>query len=387
MGHGALAGFTVVDVSSAVSGPLTSALLADHGAEVVLVEPVGRYDAVRMTGPTVGDVSGAWMALNRNKRAVAVNLRDRRGHELIFRLAASADVFVQNFRPGVIDRLGLGYGLLNEANPELVYVSISGFGSDGPYADQPVYDPVVQGLSGLAAVQGGTFVKTLVPDKVTAMTAAHAVMAALVARARGGGGQHVEINMLDSTVAFLWPDTMWNEALPDEEPVPNYTDWYAPYDTADGRISAVWTTQEQYRRGVEALGRGDLLDDPRFATRVARVQNAMAMREEFAAALEPFTTAEALTRLRAADVPCGPINDRSDVLTDPQLTHNRLLVEFDHPRAGRTRVARPPARMSATPTSLRRPAPGYGEHTDEVLHELGVSDDEIAALRDAAVVA
>ena len=387
MRQGALAGIRVVDVSSAVSGPLTSALLADHGAEVVLVEPVGRYDPVRMTGPTVGDVSGAWMAMNRNKRAVAVNLRDPRGLDVVLRLASSADVFVQNFRPGVVDRLGLGYTTLSAANPAVVYVSISGFGAEGPYAAQPVYDPVVQGISGLAAVQGGTFVKTLIPDKVTAMTATHAVMAALIARGRGEGGQHIELNMLDSTLAFLWPDAMWNEAVPDQPPVPNYTDWYDPYETADGQIAAVWTTQDQFRRGVLALGRPELADDPRFATRVERVQNALVMRDEFAKALEPLTTADALARLRAADVPCGPVNDRVSVLADPQLVHNQLLVEADDPRLGLTRVARPPARMSKTPTSLRRPAPGYGEHTDEVLGELGLGDTEIAALRDAAVVA
>lgn len=387
MPDGALHGFRVVDVSSAVSGPLTSALLADHGAEVVLVEPVGRYDPIRITGPSVADMSGAWMALNRNKRAIAVNLRDARGLDVVFRLATSADVFVQNFRPGVIDRLGLGYADLADANPGLVYVSISGFGADGPYADQPVYDPVIQGFSGLAAVQGGTFVKTLVPDKVTAMTAAHAAMAALVARSRDGRGQHVEVNMLDSTVAFLWPDAMWNEALPDEAPVPTYTDWYAPYETSDGMIAAVWTTQEQFGRAVQALGRPELVGDPRFSTRAARVQNALAMREEFVAALAPFTTAEALARLRAADVPCGPIHDRCAVLVDPQLTHNQLLVEIDDPRIGRARIARPPTRMSRTPPSLRRPAPRYGEHTDEILHELGLSDEEIAVLRDASAVA
>jgi crotonobetainyl-CoA:carnitine CoA-transferase CaiB-like acyl-CoA transferase len=385
--QGALAGFKVVDVSSAVSGPLTSALLADHGADVVLIEPVGRYDPVRMTGPTVGDVSGAWVAMNRNKRAMAVNVRDPRGLDVVARLAAAADVFVQNFRPGVAERLGLGYDALSAANRELVYLSISGFGTDGPYADQPVYDPVVQAISGLAAVQGGTLVKTLIPDKVTAMTAAHAVMAALLARARGGSGQHIELNMLDSTVAFLWPDAMWNEAVPDQPPVPNYTDWYEPYDTVDGRITAVWTTQDQYRRGVLALGRPDLVDDPRFATRVDRVRNALVMRQEFAKALEPYTTADALALLREADVPSARVNDRASALHDPQLIHNQVLVEGDDPRLGRTRVARPPARMSATPPSLRSPAPGYGEHTDEVLGELGLGEEEIAALRADAVVA
>ena len=288
MRQGALAGIRVVDVSSAVSGPLTSALLADHGAEVVLVEPVGRYDPVRMTGPTVGDVSGAWMAMNRNKRAVAVNLRDPGASTSSSAWPRRPTCSCRTSAPGWSTGWASATTTLSAANPAVVYVSISGFGAEGPYAAQPVYDPVVQGISGLAAVQGGTFVKTLIPDKVTAMTAAHAVMAALIARGRGEGGQHIELNMLDSTLAFLWPDAMWNEAVPDQPPVPNYTDWYDPYETADGQIAAVWTTQDQFRRGVLALGRPELADDPRFATRVERVQNALVMRDEFAKALEPL---------------------------------------------------------------------------------------------------
>jgi crotonobetainyl-CoA:carnitine CoA-transferase CaiB-like acyl-CoA transferase len=385
--RGALAGLRVVDVSTAVAGPWSTTMLGDHGADVVLVEPVGRYDPMRMTGPTVHDVSGVWVSLNRNKRAIAVNLRDPRGRDLVFRLAAAADVFVQNLRPGSIDRLGLGYEAVSAGNPEVVYVSISGFGATGPYADQPVYDPVVQGISGLVDIQNGDLVKSIIVDKVTALTTVQAVMAALLARARGHGGQLIEINLLDATIAFLWPDAMWNESVPDQPPVPTYSDWYAPYPTMDGSIAAVWTTQDQYRRAVTVLGRPDLADDPRFATRADRGRNAMAMRAELGALLRTCTTAEAIERLRSADVPCGPVNRRAAVAADPQVVHNRVLVDLEHPIAGRTRVVRPPAHLSKTPATIRRPAPGYGEHTDEVLTELGLGADEIAALRDDGVVA
>jgi crotonobetainyl-CoA:carnitine CoA-transferase CaiB-like acyl-CoA transferase len=362
-------------------------MLGDHGADVIMIEPVGRYDPMRMTGPTVEDVSGVWVAMNRNKRAIAVNLREPRGLDLVSRLVAGADVFVQNLRPGVIDRLGLGYAAASAANPGLIYVSISGFGPDGPYAEQPVYDPLVQGIAGLVETQNGDLVKTLVVDKVTALTVIQAITMALIARHRGEGGQHVQVSLLDATVAFLWPDAMWNEALPDQPPIATYSEWYAPYRTADGEITAVWTTQDQYNRAVTALGRPELAHDPRFVTRTLRMQNALAMREEFGALLSRFGTEEALRRLRDADVPSGPVNARSEVAADPQVVHNGLVLEEDHPIAGRTRVVRPPIRMSATPPSMRRLAPGYGEHTDEVLGELGVSADEIAALRADGVVA
>lgn len=387
MGAGPLSGIEVVDVSGAVAGPWASTQLAEQGAEVILVEKVGIPDVMRLTGPVVGDQSGTWVQLHRNKRAIDLDLRTEEGREILLRLTDRADVFVQNFRPGVVERLGIGYEAMSARNPDIVYLSVSGFGRDGPYADQPVYDPIIQARTGMAEAQNGDYVKAVVADKTAAMTGANAVLAALVARANGAGGQHVEVSLLDSMVAWMFVEAFWNETVPGAEPTPTYSDWYAPWDTADGQIAVNWTSFRQYQGACHALGRPDLADDPRFATRDARMRNAEAQRAEFATAVEAMTSDEALAALRAADVPCAPVLERTAVLNDPQVVHNGTVIESDHPTAGRIRTARPPARYSRTPTAIERHAPGKGEHTDEILAELGCDGTTIARLRAAGTVA
>ncbi|MFN0091633.1 MAG: CaiB/BaiF CoA transferase family protein [Acidimicrobiales bacterium] len=384
---GALAGVRVLDVSAAVAGPFTTSQLADQGADVISVEPVDRPDVLRLTGPVVGDVSGAWVAMNRSKRAIALDLRSPRGRELALLLADRADVFVQNWRPGVAERLGLGYAELAARNPRLVYVSVSGFGPDGPYADQPVYDPIIQATAGVVAGQGGDFVKNVFADKITAMTAANAALSALVARAATGLGQHVQVNMLDATMAFLWLDMFWNHTIAAAPHAPTYTEWYEPFTTADGQLALAWPTDDRFRRACEGLGRPELALDPRFATRAERVLNAQALLEECRPTFAALRTADALAVLRAADVPCAPVQDLDQVLADPQVAHNQLIETYEHPSAGPVRALRPPARLSATPPPRQRPAPGFGQHTDEVLGELGLSAGEIAALRAERIVA
>ena len=383
---GALSGIRVIDVSAAVAGPWTSSWLADHGADVISVEPVHRPDVMRVTGPVLGDVSGSWVTMNKNKRAIAVDLRDARGLDIVLRLVDGADVFVQNFRPGVAERLGVGYDVLAVRNPALIYVSVSGFGADGPNADQPVYDPIIQAVAGVVASQNGTMVKNVMVDKVTAMTAANATLAALVARGRTGRGQHIEVNMLDATLAFNFLDVFWNHTIEAADPVPTYTRWYEPYTTSDGQITLAWPTDERFRRATEGLGHPELATDPRFASRAGRVIHGA----ELVAACRPIfaalTSADALARLRAADVPCAPVKDLDEALADPQVAHNQVIETHQHPTAGTVHITRPPARMSDTPTGIWRHAPGFGEHTVEVLGELGMSADEIAALRDAKIV-
>jgi len=387
VGEGPLAGIRVVDVSGAVAGPYASTWLAEQGAEVVMVEKVGVPDVMRLTGATIGDQSGTWVQLHRNKRSIDLDIRTPTGRDILFQLVDRADVFVQNFRPGVAQRLGIGYDALSARNPELVYLSVSGYGPTGPYSDQPVYDPIIQARSGMAESQNGDFVRTVVADKTTAMTGAMAVLSALVARANGAGGQHVEVNLLDATVASLFVEAYWNETVPEAEPVPTYSDWYMPWDTLDGQIAANWVNFEQYQGACRAIGRPDLADDPRFSDRFARVKNAVAMREEFGAALAKLGTAEVLAALREADVPSAPVLSRQEVFDDPQIHHNGTIIEDHHPTAGRIRTARPPARYSGTPTALTRHAPGKGQHTDEVLDELGLDATAIAALRADGIVA
>ena len=387
MGTGPLEGITVVDVSSAVAGAWVSTQLAEMGADVVLIEKVGASDVMRLTGAIVGDQSGCWVQMHRNKRGIDLDIRDERGREILLQLVEGADVFVQNFRPGVAERLRIGYDDLSAVNPDLVYLSVSGFGPDGPYAHQPVYDPIIQSLSGMTEAQGGDFVKSATADKTTAMTGANAVLGALLARANGAGGQHVEVNLLDSTLSWMWLDYFWNESVPDATPTPSYSEWYSPWETTDGAVGAIWPSDDQYRRVCLALDVPHLADDPRFATREARIRNSNEHQREFAELLGEFTSAEALKLLESADVPCAPVLDITEVFDDPQVKHNETVLAHHHPVAGQVRTTRFPARFSKTPTELERLAPTKGEHTDEVLAELGRSPAEIAQLRNDGIVA
>lgn len=387
MGTGPLEGITVVDVSTAVAGAWVSSHLAEMGADVVLIEKVGASDVMRLTGAIVGDQSGCWVQMHRNKRGMDLDIRDPRGRDILLQLVEQADVFVQNFRPGVAERLRISYDDLSAVNPELVYLSVSGFGPDGPYAHQPVYDPIIQSLTGMAETQGGDFVKSATADKTTAMTGATAVLGALLARSNGAGGQHVEVNLLDSTLSWMWLDYFWNESVPDAVPTPSYSEWYSPWKTIDGWVGAIWPSDEQYARVCVSLGVPHLADDSRFATRDARIRNSNEHQQEFAKLLGEFTTADALKALCDADVPCAPVLARGEVFDDPQVKHNETLLTHEHPVAGRVHTTRFPARFSKTPTQLARLAPGKGEHTEEVLAELGYSGVDIAAMRTDGIVA
>ena len=387
MGTGPLEGITVVDVSSAVAGAWVSTQLAEMGAEVVLIEKVGASDVMRLTGAIVGDQSGCWVQMHRNKRGMDLDIRDARGREILLQLVEGADVFIQNFRPGVAERLRIGYDDLSAINPDLVYLSVSGFGPDGPYAHQPVYDPIIQSLSGMTEAQGGDFVKSATADKTTAMTGATAVLGALLARSNGAGGQHVEVNLLDSTLSWMWLDYFWNESVPEAPRTPTYSEWYSPWQTIDGWVGAIWPSDEQYARVCGKLGVPHLADDPRFATREARIRNSNEHQREFAKLLGEFTTADALKALSEADVPCAPVLSITEVFDDPQVKHNETVLTHHHPVVGQVRTARFPARFSKTPTQLERMAPDKGEHTDEVLTELGRSPAEIAELRSDGIVA
>ena len=384
---GPLAGIKVVDVSSAVAGPWVSSWLAEFGADVVFIEKVGTPDVMRMTGATSGDQSGCWVHMHRNKRGMDLDVRSDVGRDILMQLVSEADVFIQNFRPGVAERLKIAYPDLSGANPDLIYLSVSGFGAEGPYVDRPVYDPIIQAISGMAEAQNGTYVKAVVADKQTAMAGANAILAALVARSNGAGGQHIEIALLDAMLHWMWLEVFWNESLPEGEPAPTYSEWYEPWDTADGQIAANWVNFEQYKGACEALGRPELAEDPRFATRDARLQNAAAQRSEFASVLENFSTADALSALEDADVPCARVLSRQEIFDDPQVLHNDIIVSEVHPVAGPIRTVKSPVRFRGTPTGLHRHAPSKGEHTNEILSELGFSQNQIQDLHTQNIVA
>ena len=391
---GPLSGFRVVDVTQMVSGPMATMILADQGADVIKVEPPGTGDLTRALAGRRHAMSPTFAVANRNKRSVVIDLKRPRGVELLKRLVARADLFVQNFRPGTADRMGIGELALREAKPDLVYVSISGFGEAGPYVHKRTYDPVIQALSGLASIQADPesgrpkMLRVIVPDKVTALTAAQAMTAALLARERTGTGQHVRLAMLDAVIAFIWPESMaaYTFAGPEKAITrpPNTRDLV--FQTADGYITCGAVSDSEWEGLCRTLERPEWLDDDRFKTPAGRVRYADARLELTAEVLSTRSSADWLTRLDAQQVPCAPILTRDELLSDPQVAVNRMIVEATHPNAGPMRQPRPAALFGGTPAELRSFAPTLGQHTGEVLLETGFGADEIAALREAGAI-
>ncbi len=379
---GPLHGYRIVDLTSMVSGPSATMLLADQGADVIKVENPQGGDHTRAAANRRGGFSASFLNNNRNKRSIVLDLKAPDGMEALRRLIAGADAFIQNFRNGVIERMGFGETEVRALAPDIIYVSISGFGEKGPFAQKPVYDPLIQALSGLASIQGGSdqdrprLVRTIVPDKLTGVVAAQAITAALLSRERTGQGQHVRLSMLDAVVAFLWGSDMGSQTfvggeLPQQEAA-SFIDLI--YETADDYVSAAVQTDREWAALTRALDRPEWLEDPRFATpalRHAHINERLAMTQEV---LRTRPAAEWLERLTSAGVPCAPVLTRSRMISHPQVAANGIVVESEHPGAGRLRQARPAARFSVTPTSAHRGAPALGEHTDEILAEIGFSE-------------
>jgi len=377
-GDGPLAGIRVVDLTSMISGPVATMMLADQGADVIKVEPPGG-DLVRAMGANRGGVSATFVSANRSKRSVVLDLKTASGLDALKRLVRTADVFVQNFRPGAIERMGLGEEVLRAEREDLVYVSISGFGEQGPYAGNRVYDPVIQALSGLAAIQADAdgrphMVRTIIPDKLTAVTAAQAITAALFARERSGRGQHVRLAMLDATVAFLWPEGMTGYTFIGKEVSASRAQFAQDliFATTDGWITAGAVSDTEWAGMCRALERPEWLEDERFASAHARIVHVAERLRLTGEVLATRSSSEWLERLDAEGVPCAPVLSRSEVIEHDQIVANRLIEEHDHPGAGLIRQPRPAAGFDATPARIRGPAPALGADTDAVLAELGL---------------
>ena len=386
---GPLDGFRILDLSAVISGPYGTMILADQGADVIKVEPPGRGDFTRSAGNRSGGMSASFLNNNRNKRSIAIDLRHPDGVAVVKRLARTCDVFVQNFRPGVVDRLGVGEAAIRAVAPSIIYVSISGFGEDGEFAQKPVYDPIVQALSGLASIQGGSdaerprLVRTILPDKLTAITSAQAITAALLARSRTGLGQHVRLSMLDAVVAFLWSSDMGAQTYVGKsvsaQRAASFIDLI--YETQDGYMSVAVMTNDQWAALAHAIGRPEWLADPRFATPELRDLNIDHRLALIQSVLVERTTEAWMAILEPRGVPCAPVLTRQAMIQHPQIAASGIVVETDHPQAGRLRQARNAARFSVTSPEHRRGAPALGQDTTQILREAGYSDDEIAGLR------
>jgi len=388
-----LEGVRIVDLSAIISGPMATQILADQGADVIKVEGPGPGDLVRYLGPQRNGTNAMFTAVNRNKRAIVLNLKSPEGKAILLDLVRQADVFVENFRPGAIERLGLGHDALRAINPGLVYVSMSGFGDTGPYAPRRVYDPVIQAVSGFSDTQKNAatgepqLIQTLACDKITAITAAQAITAALYAKARGRGGRLVELNMLDSAIAFLWPDSFYNHAIEGEfNRSPDFASFYSIRRTRDGFITMLALSDDEFHATCRAIGRPDMIEDPRFRSIGERMQNAKVMTDMISEMVQRYATAEITARLEAEVVPHAVVLKREEVLTNPQVLANGSIGTLDDPRAGRMRMAHAAGRFDGKPMPFRRPAPALGEHTNEILAELGRSTTDIEALRKAGAV-
>ena len=383
---GPLDGIRVIDLTTVISGPVCTMLLADQGADVIKVEPPGGEIGRRTAGD--GEFTAMFVSANRGKRSIALDLKQPAAVEAVRRLIAGADVLVQNFRPGTMERLGLDETAMRALNPRLVYVSISGVGETGPYVKKRVYDPVIQSLSGLADVQADQatgrprMIRTILADKTTAVYAAQAVCAALVARARTGEGQHIRLSMLDTMVAFLWPEAMTQYTVVGKETAA--TPAARPdliFQTLDGYITVGSLSDSEWRGLCSVIDRPEWIDDPRFRSPSARSMNAAERLTLVGEILARGHSQDWLDRLDAADVPCAPVLRRGDVMNNVQVINNALIEVMEQPTMGTVRQPRPAARFERTPARIGGPAPRIGEHTDAILAEAGYSPAEIESMK------
>jgi crotonobetainyl-CoA:carnitine CoA-transferase CaiB-like acyl-CoA transferase len=370
--------------------------LADQGADVIKIEPLSG-DITRRSRQSIsasGEFSALFVSTNRGKRSLALDLKRPEAAKIIRELTTTSDVLVQNFRPGTMERLGFGAPALRELNPRLIYVSISGVGESGPYAKKRVYDPIIQGLSGFADLQAEPktrrpqMIRTIVADKTTAIFAAQAVTAALFARERTGEGQHIRLAMLDTMIAYLWPEAMTQYTVVGREATtadptarPDLI-----FETANGYITVGTISDSEWQGFCAASGRSGLAEDPRFNTPGSRAANATERILLMAEIIKERATAEWLQRFDANDVPSAPVLRRNEVIANEQVLARELIVELDHPDIGLVRQPVPAARFERTPTRIQGPAPRIGEHSTAILAEIGLNAVDIERLAAEKVV-
>ena len=393
---GPLSGVRVLDLTGVVSGPFATMFLADQGADVLKIEPIDG-DITRRSRAPIGktnEFSALFISSNRGKRSLAVDIKHETGREILTRLAGQADVLVQNFRPGTMERLGLGPDELRARHPRLIYVSISGVGDSGPYVKKRVYDPIIQGLSGFCDIQSQAvtnrpqMIRTIVCDKTTAVFTAQAVSSALYAREKTGQGDHIQVAMLDTMIAYLWPEGMMQYTVVGAEATaadPNDRPDLV-FRTSDGYLTCGTISDSEWKGFCKASGDPELAKDARFATPSARSVNATARIHKMQEYILQHTTAEWLARLDAADVPCAPILRRGEIIHNEQVVARGIIAEFEQPGVGWVRQPKPAARFSVNEATIGGPAPRVGQHSREVLRDLGYSEAAIEQMiKDRAV--
>jgi crotonobetainyl-CoA:carnitine CoA-transferase CaiB-like acyl-CoA transferase len=390
---GPLQGIKVLDLTSMVSGPVAAMMLGDQGADVIKVEPT-HGEQLRYLGEKHNDITPTFYSCNRNKKSLAIDLKSDAGKEVLWKLIDDADVLLQNFRPGAIERMGFSEEVVRKRNAGIIFVSISGFGEEGPYAHKRVYDPIIQGLSGAADIQAnretgrpGMF-RIIIADKISALTAAQAISSALFHRERKGEGQHIKLSMLDATVAFFWPEGMSGLTFAEKEAdhKKSFSSIDLIYESSDGYITMSTVSDKEWAGFCNAVGRPELVSDERFATARARRQNIVARREIAGAEIAKRLTQELLQILDAQDVPCAPILSRQELLDHPQIEEGGTVSRQQVEGFGEVRQAIPAARFQLTESTLRLPAPKLGQHSLEILAELGYSAREGKELIDANIV-
>lgn len=384
-----LDGVKVLDLSHAAAGPCCTMLLADMGADVTKVEPV--------TGEIFRYAGGGtlFVNLNRNKRGIALDLRSSEGREIALKLAARADVIVESFTPGTADRLGLGYDTISQINPRIIYCSISGFGQTGPYRERPGYDPLAQAMSGMMLATGEpdrppvrTAASTI--DYGAGMLGAYAIAVALLHRGKSGRGQKIDISLLDTAV-FYMAHFITSYALTGQNPprLGSANQGFVPYQVFEAKDRFIFigvSTEKAWKGFCQALGLDDLANDTRYATNADRLRNREELVKTLSQILKQWDSQELMTRLMAADVTCGPLLSVGEVINDPQVIARGLVIDSDYPELGKVKIGRAPFAFSETMPQIRHRAPLLGEHTSEIMRELGYSEAEIKQLREKSII-
>ena len=391
---GALKGIRIIDLTSMISGPSATMILGDQDAEIIKIENTSVGDYTRIVSTQRSGISAAYLNNNRNKKSVCIDLKAEEGKNILKKLIGTADVLVQNFRPGVMDRLGFGYSDVRAISPNIIYVSISGFGFTGPYKNKPVYDPLIQALSGLTTVQAGSdeerprLMRTILPDKLTGFATAQAITAALFHKAKTGEGQEVKISMLDAVISFLWGSDMGGHTFVgdelEKETAQSFIDLI--YETKEGFISVAVQSDKEWFNICDAFNKKEWLSDPRFLTAELRHQNINERLELIQSELKKKTSDEWLKLLTAKDVPCAPVLTRKEMIKNEQVVANDIIKISENPIAGKILQSKLAASFSVTNKDDNLSAPTLGQHTKSVLSGLGFTELEVDRLLSDKVI-